>query len=462
MLYNKNALSTVVAVALLLVVSVISVVGFSNWYSNFSSLIFSSVEFDNQISDSQVKIIDLIGNILYFDAGNNLNITSILIGGVDCKISGNFSGLSEFDVRYCLELVSLDVSEVLIISNAGAFSKTVSVGLVDEVLPPDYFISVWDTTLGGISGNNEINLPLTGGGDFDFYVTGNTLIGSPVHIMSDLDDVLTFEYPGVHQIYIDGTINGFRFVNGGDKLKLLDIKQWGILQVGNSGRYFQGCKNLKGTFKDNLDTSAMTDFSSMFFDCYNFVGDISSWNVSNITDMTTMFQDAYVFNSNIGSWDVSSVNWMNGMFQRAKLFNQDLNGWDVSSVETMNAMFYLASDFNGDVSSWNTSSVQIMSNLFCYALDFNKSISNWNTSNVVNMRGMFRNARSFNQNISYWDLHNVTNIGRMFQAADYFNQNLTSWNLSNVVTCDDFDSSTGDWDSFFRVNFSSQGSSCEP
>ena len=43
----------------------------------------------------------------------------------------------------------------------------------------------------------------------------------------------THTYPsaGTYKIKITGTLQGFRFDNGGDKLKMLDIKKWGIFDI---------------------------------------------------------------------------------------------------------------------------------------------------------------------------------------------------------------------------------------
>ncbi|EOD15646.1 hypothetical protein EMIHUDRAFT_226001 [Emiliania huxleyi CCMP1516] len=63
-----------------------------------------------------------------------------------------------------------------------------------------------------------------------------------------------------------------------------------------------------------LDTSAVTDMYSMFYQAYSFNQDISVWNVSAVTTMERMFCFASVFNQDISAWDVSAVTTMSSMF----------------------------------------------------------------------------------------------------------------------------------------------------
>ena len=53
-----------------------------------------------------------------------------------------------------------------------------------------------------------------------------------------------------------------------------------------------------------------------------------------------MFSGAESFVGNISTWDVSNVYSMYGTFRDATKFNSDLNAWDVSSVTSMNSLFY--------------------------------------------------------------------------------------------------------------------------
>ena len=69
----------------------------------------------------------------------------------------------------------------------------------------------------------------------------------------------------------------------------------------------------EGDFND-INTSKITDMSSLFYGMKEFNGDISGWNVSNVTDMYSMFYKCESFNQDISNWNVSNVNYMGYMF----------------------------------------------------------------------------------------------------------------------------------------------------
>jgi len=51
---------------------------------------------------------------------------------------------------------------------------------------------------------------------------------------------------------------------------VLDIKQWGTLNVGNNGNYFYGAENLVSSATDTLDLTGTTYLGSMFFNAKKF------------------------------------------------------------------------------------------------------------------------------------------------------------------------------------------------
>ena len=358
------------------------------------------------------------------------------------------------------------------------------------------FYSTWNTSK--VAGNKNVTLPLESGGTYDFKAYWGDGTNSSITAWNDVDKKHDYTTAGVYNITLSGTIVGFRFNNGLDKLKIIDIKQWGQLRLGNSNAYFYGASNLNVTATDILNltgtttlanmfrsasvfnqnigkwnTSKVTSMASMFWSASKFNnsgnGSINNWDTHNVTSMADMFRST-VFNQNIGSWNTSKVTSMEGMFLSASKFNnsgnKSINNWDTQKVTSMASMFSSASVFNQNIGKWNTSKVTTMANMFNSASKFNnsgnKSINNWDTHNVTTMDSMFRST-VFNQNIgkwntakvttmasmfngaskfnnsgnssiNNWDTHNVTTMASMFSSASVFNQNIGKWNTSKVTT----------------------------
>lgn len=323
------------------------------------------------------------------------------------------------------------------------------------------FITTWNPSNAGTSGATQIIIPGTGVG----YTVDWVEIGDALHFgSSSKSGSATINFgassgTGIYQVSISGgTFSAIEFNDGGDKLKLLTIEQWGVIPWSSMGNAFYGCSNLTYNATDAPDLSAVTNMVRMFTSCSNFNGDISTWdisnvtntalmfygatsfnqdisvwNVDNVTNMASMFQGASVFNQDLNNWNVDNVTSMSGMFNGAVLFNQNLNSWNVSNVTNMTTMFASATAFNGNITSWSIGNIPDISNMFHDAVAFNQDISGWNMSQVTNTAGMFRGASAFNQDLSNWNVSNVTNMFAMFLDASTFNQDLSNWDMSNVT-----------------------------
>ena len=220
----------------------------------------------------------------------------------------------------------------------------------------------------------------------------------------DEDKTHTYGTGGVYEVRVIGKLEGFRFNDGGDKYKLLNITEWGGLRLGNGGGYFYDAKNLKDITADDVNLSGTTDFSGMFRNAGAFNGDVGGWDVSGVTDMSYMFSSATAFNQSLSSWDVSGVTDMVGLFFYATAFNQSLSSWDVSGVTDMSEMFRSATAFNQDIGDWDVSSVTDMSDMFRSATAFNQDLSGWRVCNVTT-------HTNFDNGASAWNSANKPKLG---------------------------------------------------
>src|SRR5690554_6494405 len=139
---------------------------------------------------------------------------------------------------------------------------------------PNEFVSTWDTTEAGVSGSNQIALPLYVLGTYDFSVfdeNGNFL----KHINDYQDNIVTLPTSDVQEVIIRGQIERIRFNNGGDKDKIINVKQFGSdFKVVSGASMFSGCSNLE-TISTDIDMAGVTSIVAMFRDCAKFSADLS-------------------------------------------------------------------------------------------------------------------------------------------------------------------------------------------
>jgi surface protein len=295
------------------------------------------------------------------------------------------------------------------------------------------FTTVWKTDNAGVSAADQITLPLVETGVYNFTVDWGDSTSHSITTWNDPNITHTYPAPGLYTVKITGIFEGFRFNFTGDRLKLLEVSEWGALTIGVHDAAFAGAANLVVTASDLLDLSGTTSLWRMFHSCHSLqqIPSIVEWDTSRIENWQEMFRGAVQFNQNIGMLDVSGGKNFFAMFHTNSVFNQDISAWDMSKAENLGFMFRGAIIFNQPIGSWDTTSVTNMNQTFYQAQAFNQPLSDWNTSKVTNMNLMFYNS-AFNQDIGNWDVSSVTDMNRMFHNAS-FNQDISQWNTSSVL-----------------------------
>jgi uncharacterized repeat protein (TIGR02543 family) len=344
-----------------------------------------------------------------------------------------------------------------------SFSADITLYAQWAVLSNNDFVITVKTDNTGTSGSTQFTIPTTGSG-YNYNVDCNSDSSNEATAQTG-DYTCNYGAAGTYTIHIidnSGAGTGFPrifFNNGGDRLKLLTIAQWGTGKWTAMADAFWGCSNMTMTATDVPDLSGVTNMASMFREASSFNGNIGSWNTSTVTNMAYLFSGASAFNGNIGSWNTANVTGMYAMFNNASAFNQDISGWNTGSVTNMGYMFS-ASAFNQPIGSWNTANVTDMGGMFS-ASPFNQNISSWNTASVTNMSSMFYGS-AFNQNIGGWNTSGVTNMSSMFYEAITFNQPIGSWNTSSVTDMSSmfygasaFNQNIGGWNTGSVTNMSS-------
>ena len=264
---------------------------------------------------------------------------------------------------------------------------------IDAPSSDDAFTFTVNTALAG-SASDVFDLPLVSDGTINFTVDWGDSTTDTITSYNQAEATHTYAAgAGIYTVKLEGTIRGFKFDNAGDDDKILDISNWGDLNI-TTPRAFRGCSNL---------TCSATDAPT-----------VSS------TDMTYAFRNCVNFNGAVGNWDVSAVQIFKQFFYNCEAFDQDLNDWDMSSATSLQEMFIYCDIFNGNISSWDTSSVTTLQNMF-YGVStgvlFNSDIGSWNTSEVTNMNRTFYRSNSFDQSLADWNIEKVTDFSSFMDGS---------------------------------------------
>jgi len=223
----------------------------------------------------------------------------------------------------------------------------------------------------GVSTSTQFQLPLTTSTGLNIVVDWGDATTSTITSHLDVNAKHSYASPGTYSISITGTLPGFKFNNTGDRQKILNISNWGVLDI-TTNNAFRGCTNLTCTATD-APTITTTDLSFTFFNCTNFNGNIGNWDTSGVELMEGMFSSATAFNQNIGTWDTSAVTNMFRMFRGASAFNQDISAWDVSQVSNFGQFMtgktfsdYSAANLDAIYNTWSLLPLQ-----YTLTIDFN-------------------------------------------------------------------------------------------
>jgi len=283
------------------------------------------------------------------DGMSTANYDALLIGW-DAQGAMSYSGTATFGTfKYCSE--AAQIARASLVTKWGAIID----GGLDSgctLYAPEFIISVKTDNV-GTSNNDQFTLPMiTGTYDVD-WGDGNTDLaqsGTQTH---------TYSIASTYEVKVTGGTH-INFNNGGDKNKLIDIKNWGANIWTSFDSSFRGCEfitTLTATDKPNLNV--LTDMDKMFTSALGFNTDISDWDMSNVESLDSFFFNNNAFNQPLNSWNISNVTIIQGMFRDCDVFNQPLNSWDTSSIIDMRNVFYNADSFDQDISSWQVTQVTL-------------------------------------------------------------------------------------------------------
>ena len=212
----------------------------------------------------------------------------------------------------------------------------------------------------------------------------------------------------------------------------LNISNFNTSNVTNMTRMFKGCLKLTGTLNlSNFVTSGVTDMSYMFCECRGLSSiNLSSFNTSNVTDMTCMFSSQEVATEGPQAMSLTSLN---------------VSGFNTAKVKSMRQMFYLCWKLPSlDVSGFRTPLVEDMSYMFaCYNYGNSKypgkleilNLYDWDFTNVTTTAHMFDRQQKLDAGLTFPP---TTNFASLTTMTYMFSQCL-------VLSPDTFETIVGTW-----------------
>lgn len=230
------------------------------------------------------------------------------------------------------------------VSNVGDYIVTVHA----SVTVNNNFVMVVKTDNAGVTGTNQFRIPLSVGATYNAVIDWGD--GTMTSQTNGTSPTKTYAAPGTYTIKISGIFQAIEFNNDGDRLKVLDIVNWGnnawvVLR-------FWGCANLVGTYNDIPNTAALVTHYAVWANCSKFIGKVAGWNVENSLSTRSFVQNCVLFNNPFTGWNPIKNEDTASMFLGATIFNQPLNFLYMNKVKNMNSMFNLASAFNQDIHLW--------------------------------------------------------------------------------------------------------------
>lgn len=311
------------------------------------------------------------------------------------------------------------------------------------------FISTWDTrnVSTGSSNSDQIRINLASGEPYTYDFTVDWGDGSTDHITAFDQAELTHTYSieGIYTVSIAGTCIGFTFSGSNDRLKILDISQWGSIEFFNTNNsnsgVFRLCANLQVSATDNPILPVWA--AGFFRQCSSLTGNTSfnNWDLTGCTIILEFFNACSSFNVPIGNWSFPLVTSLQGVLSACSAFNQNINTWVVDNITSLRSFLAGCTSYNQPMGNWNTGNVTDMVSTFLSCYVFNQPLP-WDTSKVTAFgagnAGMFYRAYAFNQPLP-WDTGAATTMQQMFRNASSFRQDISNFNFEALTSSNSFE-----------------------
>ncbi len=124
-LKNKNAITAIISILLLMAVIVATLFVFRGWFYNYTQSTINDVsELTMQESGKSIVIDDLIGPFLYIinNVNDDIDVNSLTIDENLCNITILSYGINEINISNCLDDVGV-VLDVMLVTKYGVVQR---------------------------------------------------------------------------------------------------------------------------------------------------------------------------------------------------------------------------------------------------------------------------------------------------------------------------------------------------
>lgn len=341
---------------------------------------------------------------------------------------------------------------------------------------------------------DSFQLPLPIGQTYNFVVYWGDGNFDTITAYNQAETLHSYSSGGIYQIKIDGKCGGWSFNNGGDKLKIISVDQWGDvgfsyllgafygctnltsipemlaadINVSNFTDTFRGCTNLAsninnvlnntninyylrtfyqcgsitGTLPDFDTRTDITNFSAAFFGCASLTGSIPKFgNNTNITALNDTFNGCVGLNGTIPSDAISGLSNLTNL--NTTFYNcSSLTGSIPvipTSVSGMSSTFYGCSSITGAINSTHfgsNSNLTTMVGTF-YGAGISGIASNTFSGcpNINTFYNCFRQNTNLQGNVPDFSSNTlVTNFGNCFYQCTGLDGTISDFSSNTAVT----------------------------
>lgn len=151
----------------------------------------------------------------------------------------------------------------------------------------------------------------------------------------------TYGKAGTYLVQITGSLPHIKFNNSGDKDKIIDIKQFGDIEILSWELSYYGCSNLVMSATDTPNSSNVTNMNSMMRDCNVIQPNTRNWNVSNVTNMQSFVRSSPLADLDVEIWNTSNLSLVTAAWFGATNSNPNLGSWNMGNISSFVDTFKL-------------------------------------------------------------------------------------------------------------------------